>query len=151
MIFLAIQFPSLATKSNSSYMNRPLRLLIIPAVLALFTTACKKQSGEAPSNGIVETKPPVLTAVYKSIDGDIGGYWIALPALYDSTNKKYPVLLWFHGLGQVGGGNSTDMPNVLTESIPKLLKAGTFPPSFTVNGKNFSFIILAPQFRTTAT
>jgi predicted peptidase len=93
----------------------------------------------------------VLTAVYKSIDGDIGGYWIALPALYDSTNTKYPILFWFHGSGQVGTGNSTDIQSVLNEGIPKLLKAGTFPPSFAVNGKNFSFIILAPQFRTTAT
>jgi predicted peptidase len=43
------------------------------------------------------------------------------------------------------------MPSVLTEGIPKLLKARTFPPNFTVNGKNYSFIILAPQLRTTAT
>ena len=125
-------------------MMRNLYLLIISITIFLLIPACKKNSS---SVEIIETLPPVLTGIHQPIDDDIGGYYVALPHRYDSTNKRYPVIFFLHGAGQVGQGNATDLPNVLTEGIPKLLNEQKFPPNFAVGGQNFSFIILAPQFR----
>lgn len=54
--------------------------------------------------------------------------------------------MWIHGNGQLGS-EAADMPRVLFGGVPRLLKENKFPPSFTVNGVNYSFIVLAPQFR----
>ncbi|HVU58582.1 MAG TPA: hypothetical protein VHD83_26150 [Puia sp.] len=96
-----------------------------------------------------ETEPPLLLGVTDSINADIGGYYVALPVHYkDSANRKYPLLFYDPGVGVYGDGSSTDLPLVLKEGLPLLLKQQTFPPSFLVNGKHFSFIVMAPQFKT---
>jgi predicted peptidase len=92
-----------------------------------------------------ETEPPVLIAVTKSINSDVGGYYIALPAHYQTSSEKYPLLIYMHGAGVYGNGGS-DLPKVLTEAIPKLLNNKLFPPGFLVNGKHYSFIVMTPQF-----
>ncbi|MEJ7768582.1 MAG: hypothetical protein WKF89_12270 [Chitinophagaceae bacterium] len=128
---------------------------LLPALVFLFLTAfvsCKKNDTFIPLkkvvayNDIIETLPPVLKAVKTSISDVIGGFYSALPYRYYETNKNYPLLIFVHGGGQIGNGN-IDLPLVLNDGVPRLLAAKTFPPNFQVDGKNYSFIILAPQFK----
>lgn len=101
-------------------------------------------------NGNIETEPPVLTANVVRVNDVVGGYYSGLPAHYHETSRKYPVIIFFHGAGQYGDGDR-QLYHVLTEAIPELLQQNRFPPSFTVHGSNYSFIILAPQFSTPPT
>lgn len=65
------------------------------------------------------------------------GYYQYLPKGYDSsTTKKYPVIFFFHGIGEKGNG-TTDLHFLLRNGIPKLIQ----------QGHNFPFIIIAPQLR----
>ena len=84
--------------------------------------------------------------VHYSINSNVGGFYEALPLSYDSTDKKFPLLLFLHGGGEVGDGNS-DLPLILKNSVTRRLAEKTFPVSFTVNGEEFSFIVISPQFK----
>ncbi len=128
-------------------MKTKLSLALILMVLTI--GACKKGPRLDPkkeaANLIVETVEPPLTPKSTPINKVVPGYWVALPTLYDSTSKYYPLLISLHGGGQIGNG-TTDLPLILKEGVPKLVSEGKFPPSFTVKGQNFSFVIVAPQF-----
>ena len=109
--------------------------------------ACKKENAAIPiNNDIVETASPIQTAVTTSITANCGGFYKAIPARYDSTSKKYPLLVFLHGAGEVGNG-STDLPKILNNAIPNLIKNNKFPASFTSGTANYSFIVISPQFK----
>jgi len=75
------------------------------------------------------------------------GFYEFLPPGYDPNGTTtYPLMVFLHGSGEVGNGGS-DISTVLRNGPPKLINAGTFPTSFTVGGKTFSFIVIAPQFK----
>lgn len=93
-----------------------------------------------------ETDPAVLSPVTYTISPNIHGYYKALPARYNESTENYPVIIFFHGGGQYGNGDSTDILQVLEDGIPKLLSEKRFPPSFTVGDEKYSFIVIAPQF-----
>ena len=82
------------------------------------------------------------------ISDNIGGYWEYLPADYATSGKTYPVLFFFHGVGEIGDGSTSSLQLVLKNGPPKLINNGTFPKTFTSNGKTFSFIVICPQMRT---
>ncbi len=98
-----------------------------------------------PNNNIVETQPAIVTPRVASISANVHGYGEALPALYDSTTKNYPLIVFLHGQGDVGNG-TTDIYKVGREGIGKMVKNKTFPANFNSQGKNYSFIVLLPQF-----
>lgn len=142
-------------------MKTVVRFSLILCVCALLLTSCKKESAPgtvsettAPAktnsidvaNNIAETKPAVQSAVITDINSNIGGFYKALPARYDSTTKKYPLLVFLHGVGELGNGNS-DLSKLLGNAVPALLNQQKFPAQFTVNGNNYSFIVINPQFR----
>jgi len=118
-------------------------------MIVLTIGACKKGVQLDPkkeaANLIVETAVAPFVAKSTPINAVLPGYWVALPTLYDSTSKYYPLLISLHGGGQIGNG-TTDLPKILLEGVPKLVSQGKFPPSFIVKGQNFSFVIVAPQF-----
>ncbi len=70
----------------------------------------------------------------------------SLPQDYATSNKKYPLLLFFHGLGEEGDGIN-DIWRVIANGPPKLINQGTFPATFTVNGNTYSFIVICPQMK----
>lgn len=132
-------------------------------VFIVILSSCRKQVLTSAGNGggtpdpthevpappppkLVETLPPVLTAVSDSISENILGYYKAIPARYAESEETYPVIIDLHGGGQYGDG-STQLHKVLNMGIPKLLSENLFPPSFTVNDERFSFIVIAPQLR----
>jgi predicted peptidase len=87
------------------------------------------------------------TARYISTCSNSGGFYEYLPQGYNSSTQSYPLIIFIHGIGELGDGSSSQLPKVTNNAIPKLIKLGQFPTSFSVNGQNFSFVILSPQFK----
>lgn len=102
--------------------------------------------GGNPANDIAETKPAIQKGITVNVNGNIGGYMETLPARYDSTTKKYPLLIFIHGIGELGNGAS-QLINVAWVGTSSVIKNGQFPPNFSVGGKNYSFIVISPQFK----
>lgn len=75
-----------------------------------------------------------------------GGYYEYVPPSYASSNEDFPLLIFIHGIGELGNG-TTQLYSVLRNGVPKLIENGTFPTSFKVRGKSFSFIVASPQFK----
>jgi predicted peptidase len=89
-----------------------------------------------------------LKAVQANITNNIAGYYESLPVdYYSNPTKKYPLLIFFHGSGELGNG-TTDISKLASTGLPKLIKDGGFPTSFNVGGENFSFIVISPQMKT---
>jgi dienelactone hydrolase len=90
------------------------------------------------------TQTPVQDSVYPYIKG----YYESLPVDYNKyPAKKYPLLIFIHGIGELGNG-TTDLYKVLRNGPPKLIDQHQFPDSFVVGGKTFSFIVISPQLNT---
>ncbi|MEP6746337.1 MAG: PHB depolymerase family esterase [Bacteroidota bacterium] len=119
------------------------------ALMVLLISSCKKNNAAViapPPNDVVETSPPYQKPLTVNINQYIGGYYEALPFHYSVTTKKYPLLIFLHGGGQVGDGDK-DLPLVLNDGVAKEINEKKFPANFNVNGNNFSFIVLSPQMR----
>jgi predicted peptidase len=124
------------------------RLLALLAFAFVFAS-CKKETATekgSVNNNLPETLPAVQSAVTADITPNLGGFYKALPARYDSTTKKYPLLVFIHGIGELGNG-STDLSKVLANGVPRLIVDRKFPPQFSVNNESFSFVVLTPQFK----
>jgi gliding motility-associated-like protein len=64
------------------------------------------------------------------------GYWEYLPPDYNSNSNNYPIVIFFHGMGERGNG-TTDLPTV----------AYNGPPKYVVQGYQFPFILISPQLK----
>jgi predicted peptidase len=142
------------------------KTLTVLMVIGLSLSACKKETlkdepgdnntekptAPAPApptnkyDNVVETTKPVNKGISVDVNDNIGGYLYALPSLYDSTTKKYPLLLFIHGIGELGNG-TTQLNNAAAVGVPSVIKWGQFPANFNVGGKNYSFIVITPQFK----
>ena len=121
--------------------------LVILIFLICIWFSCKKEDNPNIDNTITETLPPVQTAVSVNVTANIGGFYKALPARYDSTTKKYALLVFLHGAGEMGNG-TTDLSKVLSNAVPSLINKNNFPASFVSGNTNYSFIVISPQFKT---
>jgi hypothetical protein len=89
----------------------------------------------------------VQTARYTSMTANTNAFYEYLPQGYSATGTQtYPLILFIHGMGELGDGSSANLPKVLRNGPPKLINNGTFPTSFTVNGQTHRFIVISPQF-----
>ncbi len=79
------------------------------------------------------------------INPNCNGFYEYLPQGYNSGNEKYPLILFLHGMGELGNGTD-QLPNVLRNGLPTLIANGKFPVSFTVGGSTYKFIVISPQF-----
>lgn len=100
-------------------------------------------SDDATANDVLETAPAVHTAKNIAINSNVSGFYESLPARYKLTTKKYPLIVFIHGIGELGTGLS----RLNCCGLPKHLKNKTFPAKFLVNGVYYSFIVISPQFR----
>ena len=91
-----------------------------------------------------------FTAKYNSgINSNVTGYYEYLPTGYSlpqNANKKYPVIFYFHGAGELGNVSSNNLEKLKQSAIPRIITAGKFPATFTVNNETFSYIVICPQF-----
>lgn len=124
--------------------------------VVVLLNSCKKDSAVpvalTPSSDIsdtyTETGLTVQTPITHTIDANIGGYLEALPAHYLIHPKtRFPVIIFLNGSGSVGDGSQTALQVENNIAIPHLIQKGTFPQNFKVNGHNYQFIVLTPQFK----
>lgn len=87
-----------------------------------------------------------LTAKHIKVHTTVMGFYESLPAGYNTENKTYPLIVFNHGVGELGSGDAASLPKVLSNGIPKLIKEHRFPISFKVKGEKFSFIVIMPQY-----
>jgi poly(3-hydroxybutyrate) depolymerase len=85
-----------------------------------------------------------LVAVPRRINAAFGGYYVAFPPHYFTSSEKFPLLLFLHGLGQMGNGGD-ELHFVVNDGIGKLLVEKRFPAFVTAGGKNYSFVVVSPQ------
>jgi len=88
----------------------------------------------------------VQTPRYIKMSELTNAFYEYLPQGYPAVGQKYPLILFVHGWGERGLGTTTSLPLVLRHGPPKLIAAGTFPTSFTVNNRTHKFIVISPQF-----
>jgi Predicted peptidase len=88
----------------------------------------------------------VQTARYINIGSNVHAFYEYLPQGYSSGSGSYPLIVFLHGLGELGAGNSSTLPAVANNGLPRLIRDGKFPASFTVNGTTHRFIVISPQF-----
>lgn len=69
---------------------------------------------------------------------------------YTNPTKKFPVIIYFPGWGATAVGDPNDLCTIITDmptAIPWNIENNRFPEPFNYNGTNYSFIVLAPQYR----
>jgi poly(3-hydroxybutyrate) depolymerase len=91
---------------------------------------------------ITETALPIHTPRTIQINSNVKGYYETLPSLYSKTTKRYPLIVFIHGIGEL---NKT-LSALNCCGLPYHASRGTFPPSFTVNNAKYSFVVVSPQF-----
>jgi predicted peptidase len=129
--------------------NPNYRIFMSCALALLLFSSCRKSlytSLKSEVDDVVETASPSNTPIHAVVSANCAGYYESLPSRYDSNAKKYPMILFLHGKGELGNG-TTDLPNMVRAGLPRLIKKKQFPASFEVNGEHFSFIVIAPQFK----
>jgi dienelactone hydrolase len=127
-------------------------------VMLFFLSSCQKDlvvspaesiqaetiSSDATSaNNAIETARPLWTSVVANVNSNVAGYWQGVPAKYNTTTKKYPLILFIHGIGELG----TKLSRMNCCGLPHHMRNNTFPANFNVGGANYSFIVIAPQFK----
>jgi predicted peptidase len=133
-------------------------ILIATAICAVVLSSCKKENSTPLSSAVsasdvedlyTETGLPVQKAITRTIDANIGGYLEALPKHYaDHPKKKYPVIIFLHGQGEMGNGSWSSLQKVANNAIPKLIANKQFPANFkSPSGGTYQFVVLSPQFR----
>lgn len=126
---------------------RWLLLIIFP----LFIIGCRKKDDKIITpiipitNATIENQAPILKKITLKINNAIGGYYAGIPYHYDQTTKSYPLFIFLHGLGQMGNGN-TELDYLGIDGIGKFIIEKKLAPNFNVQGQNYSFIILSPQY-----
>ncbi len=101
-------------------------------------------SSNAAADDVLETALPIHTPRQIAINSNVSGYYETLPARYSLTTKKYPLIVFIHGIGELGTG----LNRLNCCGLPSHIKKGTFPAKFLVGGVYYSYIVIAPQFRT---
>ncbi|WP_431212234.1 hypothetical protein ACQ86N_41940 [Puia sp. P3] len=94
-----------------------------------------------------------LTAMASTtIDTWVHGYYVSLPANYSTSGKRYPLLVFIHGEGEIGDGSASQLPVVLRGGPPMQIDQqinhnvdAHFPDPVVVNGNTYEFIVIAPQ------
>ena len=95
----------------------------------------------------ISAKSQVQTPKYGvSMTVNSKGFYEYLPSGYSGSSAKYPLLIFVHGVGELGDGSQAQLSKELANGTPKQISRGIFPESFTVKGQTFKFIVLSPQF-----
>lgn len=138
-------------------MNVRKNVLVIASVMSIYLTSCQKDlvveeagsvTAEVSSDAVaadyaVETTPLVHKSVVTNVNSNVAGFWQSVPSKYSQTTKKYPLIVFIHGIGELG----TSLSRINCCGLPKHLYNKTFPANFSVGGANYSFIVISPQFK----
>jgi dienelactone hydrolase len=102
-------------------------------------------------NSFSQTTQNTYRNITKNIYSNVGGYGESLPNDYAANpTKKYPLIVFLHGSGELGDGSSSSLDILHRIGITRLLWGKLFPASFSYGGANYSFIVVAPQMKTSS-
>src|SRR2546423_706876 len=103
---------------------------------------------------MVEKKKPNI-----NIGSYIKGYLEYTPPGYNPIGTQlYPLIIYFHGVGEEGTGSSSDLCKILTLYSPAYTENNPFDiplperierhelPSVSLNGTTYDYIVLSPQY-----
>jgi dienelactone hydrolase len=92
---------------------------------------------------VIGTSKVSAQQVFKTTSSSVIAYLEYLPEDYAENSDKYPIVFFFHGIGE-RGPNTTD-PAILGQYIQNVAKHG--PPQLVKNGTQFPFILISPQLK----
>lgn len=73
------------------------------------------------------------------------GFYEYKPVNYNADpTKKYPLIIFLHGIGERGNG-TTELPRLLANAIPKYIAAGHNMTFTSLSGTQETFLVLSPQ------
>jgi predicted peptidase len=99
----------------------------------------------APPPGATTPSQRQIQQSYLSLDGATTvRYWEYLPADYAAGTKTYPLLVFFHGLGENGPPDGSQLARVRLHGPPKLIHANHDMCFDTPTGRE-CFIVVSPQ------
>jgi hypothetical protein len=81
--------------------------------------------------------------IFKTTKTSVISYLEYVPKDYHSNSNKYPIVFFFHGIGE-RGPNTTDLAT-LESAVWSVTKNG--PPKHVKNGHQFPFILISPQLK----
>ncbi|HYC27410.1 MAG TPA: hypothetical protein VEB42_01325, partial [Chitinophagaceae bacterium] len=85
--------------------------------------------------------PRSLTAA----NGTFIGFYEYKPPLYtQNPTRKFPLIIFLHGIGERGDGSSS-LSAVLNVGIPHYINMGMTDMQFNYNGTTEGFLVLSPQ------
>ncbi|MBS1664283.1 MAG: T9SS type A sorting domain-containing protein [Bacteroidetes bacterium] len=71
---------------------------------------------------------------------------ISFPDDYNANpTKKYPVLFFFHGLGEAGPADGSQLSKQLNNALPQFISQGLKPSALAEDGNLYKFIVVMPQ------
>lgn len=129
-------------------------LRVSAALLLLsFATGVSAQTSCPGFPNMVQSKRTVNIGTY------IKGFLEYLPPTYNaSTPGGYPLIIYFHGVAEVGTGSSSDLCKILSLNaptydannpfdipLPERIERGELP-QVTYNGKTYNYIVLSAQY-----
>jgi predicted peptidase len=135
------------------------RSLATAFTTSLLLTACgggSSDDGSVPDtpSGNVDPPPPEqatqpserqLKKSFTSLDGKLPvWYWEYLPADYATSGKTYPLIVFFHGAGETGAADGSQLANVKRHGPPKLIAANN-EMCFDMPTGRECFIVVSPQ------
>lgn len=127
------------------------KVTIFP-LLFLFISSCGKKSttdnptttpplnsSDADLKSLPKDQGGVQTAVYLNSKIDYG-YFVYTPSGYNTTQDNYPLLIFLHGLGEVGNSmtNPGELNKLLVHGPPELISKNEWTPSYPM-------IVVSPQ------
>ncbi|HEY0464094.1 MAG TPA: hypothetical protein VGC79_07800 [Polyangiaceae bacterium] len=113
-----------------------------------FSSPSASGSGEVASGGGGATDPQggapsgpsssrLIARPVGSVTGTTSGFWEYLPPRY-GNGDRYPLMVFWHGLGENGDGSLAALQRVTANGPPRLLKEDRWP-------EDRSVIVLSPQ------
>jgi len=120
----------MAISLNEIFMYTRIRIL---SLVVLFFITVQAGAQSTPRENVI-------------ISSQVHGFYEHLPADYNtSPTKRYPLIVEWHGVGEVGNGSMPALDMVTIHGLGRVAKWGILP-DVTFNGQSYSFIVLNPQF-----
>lgn len=106
------------------------------------------QASDNSFDTVTETALPTYKYIYTTIGTDVkSGYAEVLPSLYYKTTKRYPLIVFNHGVGE-NGNTGKSLSGLSCCGLPYHASRSQFPASFInpADGKRYSYIAVCPQY-----
>lgn len=124
------------------YRHALLILLFVESFVGL-----RAQTNQCPSCWVSITRHRFVPGV--NISNQIKGYAEFLPAdYYQNQNKRFPLIIFVHGIGSIGDGQSVNsLCNAVCGALPMKIEERKYSDVvYNNSGQAFSFIVLTPQY-----